>query len=246
MSFRDHFSRAAAGYASFRPHYPDALFDFVAARAPGLDLAWDCGTGSGQAALGLAHHFKRVVATDASATQIAHATPHSAVEYRVAPAERSGLADRSVDLVTAAQALHWFDIAAFWAEVRRVLVPGGVLAVWCYDLLEVGPDVDRILRRFYSETVGPFWPPERRLVETGYRTVPFPFVELPVPTFGMEHAMTLSQLGGYVRTWSATIRYMDARGRDPVDALLEELAPLWGEARTTRWPLAVRAGRQAV
>jgi len=246
VSFRDHFSRAAADYATFRPHYPDALFDFLASRTAGRDLAWDCGTGSGQAALGLARHFNRVVATDASAAQIAYATPHSGVEYGVATAERSGLADRTVDLVTAAQALHWFDLAAFYAEARRVLVPGGVLAVWCYDLLETEPSVDRILRRFYSETVGPFWPPERRLVETGYRTVPFPFAEFPVPAFAMEHPMTLAQLGGYVRTWSATMRHVEARNHDPVDALLEEVAPYWGDTRTTRWPLAVRAGRQAV
>jgi len=246
VSFRNHFSGAAAAYATFRPHYPDALFAFLAAHAPGRALAWDCGTGSGQAALGLARHYTRVLATDASADQIAHATPHSGVEYRVATAERSGLADRSVDLVTAAQALHWFDTHAFFDEVRRVFVPGGVLAVWCYNLLEVEPSIDRVVRRFYTDTVGPFWPAERRLVETGYRTIAFPFPELPVPAFTMEHAMTLSQLGGYVRTWSATMRYVEARGHDPVDALLEELAPYWGDARITRWPLAVRAGRQAV
>ena len=208
-------------------------------------MAWDSGTGSGQAAHGLARHFARVVATDASAAQIAHATPHPRIEYRVVAAERSGLADRSVALAAAAQALHWFDIPAFFAEVRRVLAPDGVIAVWCYHLLEVAPALDAIIGRFYHDTVGPFWPQERRLVETGYRTVAFPFEELPVPAFTMEQPMTLAALGGYVRTWSATLRYVEARGRDPVDGLLEELKPHWGDPgthRLVRWPLAVRTG----
>ena len=151
-----------------------------------------------------------------------------------------------MDLVTAAQAVHWFDIAAFFAEAPRVLVADGVVAVWCYDLPEVMSPVDDLVRRFYAETVGPYWPPERRLVETGYRTIPFPFAEFSVPAFQIEQSLTLTGLTGYVRTWSATRRYVEARGRDPVDQLYPELAPHWGDPslrRSVRWPLALRAGR---
>lgn len=246
MSFADHFSGVSAAYAAFRPRYPQALFDFLAGAAPGRSAAWDCGTGSGQAALGLARYFAQVTATDASEAQIAHATPHPNVAYRVATAEASGLPDRSVDLVTAAQAVHWFDRPRFWAEARRVLRPRGVIAVWTYVLFEIAPDIDSIVRRFYSDTVGPFWPPERRLTEERYRTIDFPFAELAVPELEIVQPVTLEELAGNIRTWSATRGFVERHGRDPVDDLAGELLPVWGDPGTTRiarWPLAVRAGR---
>jgi ubiquinone/menaquinone biosynthesis C-methylase UbiE len=246
LTFQDHFSDAAAGYAIFRPRYPDALFAFLAAAVGRHDLAWDCATGSGQAALGLAPHFSRVIATDASPAQIAHATPHPAVEYRVAPAERSGLAAGSVDLVTVAQALHWLDRSAFYAETRRVLAPGGVVAAWCYVLVRIAPAVDRVMDRFYHNTVGPCWPPERRIADERYRTIEFPFAELPAPEFTIEQALTLDELAGYVRTWSGTRRYAERNGVDPVDNLVAQLREPWGDPgarRVARWPVYLRAGR---
>lgn len=248
MSFRDHFSGAPAEYAAFRPRYPDALFRALARLAPGRELAWDCATGSGQAALGLAPYFRRVVATDASAAQLRAAEPHERVEYRLAVAEHGGLEDASVHLLTVAQALHWFDLEAFYREARRVLAPGGVLAAWCYGLLRVHPEVDPLLERFYTEEVGPYWPPERALVDAGYAGLPFPFRELEVPRVSLEQEMTLWALAGYLRTWSAVQRYRAARGSDPVAPLLEALASWWGEpeqARRVEWPLHVRAGTVA-
>jgi SAM-dependent methyltransferase len=246
VSFADHFSAVSAAYAAFRPTYPDALFDFLAGAAPARNAAWDCGTGSGQAAIGLARHFARVIATDASDAQIAQVAAHPKVTYRVARAEASGLQGGSIDLVTAAQAVHWFDRPRFWTEVRRVLRPGGVVAVWTYGLLEVAAEIDAIVRRFYSETVGPYWPPERRLTEQRYRTIDFPFAEFAVPELMIEQQLTLEETAGYIRTWSATRGFVARHGRDPVDALVTELAPVWGDARMprlARWPLAVRAGR---
>lgn len=247
MSFADHFSGVSAAYAAFRPRYPAALFDFLAQAAPARNAAWDCGTGSGQAAGGLAQHFSHVTATDASEAQIAHAAPHANVTYRVAPAEASGLPDISVDLVTAAQAAHWFDRPRFWAEARRVLRPGGgVIAVWTYVLFEIAPEIDSIVQRFYSATVGPFWPPERRLSEERYRTIDFPFAEFPVPEFEIAERVTLEDAAGYIRTWSATRGFVEGHRRDPVDDLVAELTPVWGDpgtARLARWPIAMRAGR---
>lgn len=245
--FKDHFRPVAQQYASYRPTYPFALFEWLAAQAPARDLAWDCATGSGQAALDLSRCFTRVVATDASAAQIAQAALHERIAYRVAAAEDSGLEAHSVDLVVVAQALHWFDVDRFNLEARRVLQPHGVVAAWCYGLTTIdGNAIDDVIQGFYSEIVGPYWPPERRHIETGYRDLPFPFAVLDTPAFSMHVEWSLVQLLGYLRTWSATARFVEARGRDPVTDLERHLEPMWGspgEARRVSWPLALRVGK---
>jgi SAM-dependent methyltransferase len=246
VTFADYFSGVSAAYAAFRPRYPDALFDFLAQVTPAHDAAWDAGTGSGQAAVGLARYFRSVVATDASRSQIEHATPDPRVSYRVSPAEASGLDTASVDLVTVAQALHWFDRPRFWAEARRVLRVRGVIAVWTYVLFEIAPPIDAIVRRFYSDVVGPFWPPERRITEERYQTIEFPFAEFAAPNFVIEQPLTLDEVAGYIRTWSAARAFVKERGQDPVEGLLDELAPVWGsslQSRWARWPVAMRIGR---
>lgn len=242
----DHFSRQAAGYAVYRPTYPAALFDYLAGVAPARGRAWDCATGSGQAAEGLARLFATVVATDASAAQIAHAHAHPRVEYRVAPAESSGLEARSIDIVTVAQAAHWLDLAAFYAEARRVLVPGGVVALWSYGSASLdSAELSAAFDAFENGTLGAHWPPERRLIVEGYLTIPFPFRELEAPRVTLEQRWTLDELLGYVGTWSASGRYRDATGGDPVCELERDLAPLWGPPERVRrvvWPLGVRVG----
>jgi len=249
--FRDHFSSVAAGYAAYRPHYPDALFAYLASLPPRRDLAWDCACGNGQATLGLATHFTRVIGTDASPAQLEFATPHPRIEYRVGLAERSGLSQGSTDLVTVAQALHWIELEKFYAEVRRVLTPGGagLLAAWTYPNARLeNPGLDGQLQSFYHDTVGPYWPPGRELVETGYRTLPFPFAELtsPPPAFEMTAEWTLEELLGYVGSWSATARFISDRGTDPRDLLRERFTSIWGAPGSRhglRWPLALRVGR---
>jgi ubiquinone/menaquinone biosynthesis C-methylase UbiE len=243
----DHFSRVAVAYASFRPHYPDELFTTLAQVAPGRRRVWDCATGSGQAAVALARSFDHVVASDVSAAQVRQATAHPRVTYHVATAEAPGLAAASFQLVTVAQALHWFDLDRFYSEAMRVLVPGGLLAVWTYANLQVdrGP-IDAVLGEFYIDVIGPYWPEERRLVETGYRTLPFPFDEISIDSPPMVASWTRSRLLGYVRTWSAVQRYVEATGADPVPALGQRIAPHWGDPESPRqieWPLTVRAGR---
>ncbi len=244
--FADHFSRLSAGYAACRPRYPEALFDAIAGASPFHDLAWDCATGTGQAACPLAERFERVLASDASREQIRAAAAHERVRYLVAPAETAPLRSGSVGLVTVAQALHWLDLPAFYAEVRRVLRARGLLVVWTYGTQRVdGGPVDGVIQDFYQRTVGPYWAPERRWVETGYRTLDFPFAELPIPAPIMVADWSLPQFLGYVGTWSAVARCREVTGRDPLAQLAARLRPLWTqpERRRIEWPLSVRAGR---
>ncbi len=245
--FSDHFAPVASQYAAARPGYPPALFAWLAAQCADHALAWDCATGSGQAAVALGAHFAGVIATDASAAQLAQANAHPRVAYRLAPAEQSGLDDGSVDLVTVAQALHWFDLPRFHAEVRRVLKPGGVVAAWSYGIARIeDAAVDALTRDFYHRALAPYWPPERHHVETGYRELAFPFPALPVPALRMAATWTLGELLGYARSWSATARLTAARGEAPWQSFASRLAEGWGDAERTltiTWPLTVLAGR---
>lgn len=242
--FADHFSGHADAYAKFRPRYPAVLFHWLAMNSPSTAVAWDCGTGNGQAALGLAERFARVVATDPSAQQLAQARRHPRVEYRVG-AHESALPDHSAQLVTAAQALHWFDIDAFVREAQRVLEPRGVLAVWCYSLCRIEPSLDELVEFFYRVTIGAYWPAERRLVDEGYRSVALPIDEMSVPPFSMEADLTLPLFLGYVETWSAVQRCIAVRGRETFDSFARSIAERWGLPSTLRkvtFPLHVRAG----
>jgi SAM-dependent methyltransferase len=245
MQFKDRFSGHAAEYAQYRPHYPAELFEYLATTVPDRVCAWDCATGNGQAASALANLFEHVIATDASKNQIANAERNDRISYRVATAEESGLEPGSMSLVTVTQALHWLRIEAFYTEVKRVLKPDGALAICCYNLFEVSPPIDALVTRFYSETVGPYWDPERHLVETGYRTLPFPFAELEPPKFRMQASWSLNHLLGYLGTWSATKKFIATNGFDPVASLTAELTKLWGDPammRKIEWPLNMRVG----
>ncbi len=246
MSFKDHFSKQAAGYAQFRPTYPQELFDYLGNIAPSRQLAWDCGTGNGQAAVGLASVFDSDIATDASEKQITNAALHQRVDYRVAPAEDCGIDSETVDLIMVAQALHWFDLSGFYAEAQRVLKPDGVLAASAYNLLQIEPVIDEVVNRYYYEVVGSFWPPERKLVER-FADLPFTFQKIDPPKFEMRASWNLDHLVGYLRTWSSTQRFIAAKGSDPLNQIMDELRAAWGAPEQTRnvvWPLILRVGRK--
>jgi len=246
MNFKDHFSKQSADYAKYRPHYPEQLFEYLASISPAQKVAWDCGTGNGQAALGLAPDFDLVIATDPSEKQIRHATPHEKIKYVVAPAEATDILPQTVDLITVAQALHWFDFERFNAEVRCVAQPRAIIAVWMYNLLHTEPAVTKIINEYYFDIVGPYWPSERKHIESEYRTIPFPFVEIKPPTFSLEAAWNLGELLGYLNTWSATQRYIAQNGSQPLDKITDKLAAAWGDPKIKKhiaWPLLLRVGK---
>lgn len=243
--FADYFSGHADAYAAHRPTYPRALLQYLDGIAPTGRYAWDVATGSGQAATALANTGRRVLATDASARQVGRATPHPGVRYVVALAESPPLPDRSVGLVTVAQALHWFDVDRFFRQVHRVLIKDGVAAVWAYGLFRTTPTIDTLIVQFHDDTVGRYWPRERGHIEAMYRDLPFPFRRLDTPGFVMEADWSLERVLGYLSTWSAVRRYVADKGSDPLTRLGADLREAWGDAETRRvsWPLLVRVGR---
>jgi SAM-dependent methyltransferase len=245
-TFKDHFSTRSADYAAYRPTYPSALVDTLADLSPATDTALDVGCGTGQLSVLLAERFSRVIATDASAQQVGQGTPHERVEYRTAPAEASGLPDGSVDCLTAAQAAHWFDLPTFYAEARRVLKPGGVLALIAYGIMQVDAATDPVIQHFYWKVIGPYWPPERRHVEEGYRSFDFPFEELAPPPLAIKIAWCRDDLLGYVGTWSAVRGAERELGSAPVDEFRRALETVWPDAeerRPVRFPISMRLGR---
>jgi SAM-dependent methyltransferase len=248
VSFIDLFSDSADLYASARPRYPDTLIDFIARSSPSLDVAWDCGTGNGQAAVDLARHFKAVWATDPSQAQIDHAIPCSGVTYSAQPAERVSFADNSVDAITIAQALHWFDLGRFFPEARRVLKTGGFFCAWGYSWSHVEPAIDAVMQATVLEPIHTYWAAQNALLWDGYRNVQLPFKAVDVPSFSIRMDWTLLQYMAYVHTWSATRRAIQAEGPGFFEAACKQMESVWGgseRVREVRMPLAVIAGVSA-
>ncbi len=242
---KDNFSKQSELYAKHRPQYPQDLFSYLQSLVSPHDAAWDCATGNGQIASGLAPFFKHIYATDISQNQLNHAVQAHNIEYSICPAEHPPFADHSMNLVTVAQAIHWFDFDAFYAAVKRVLHPGGVLAVIGYGNADVDDAVNAVVHRFYVGPVGPYWDPERDYVDNHYQTIPFPFEELETPTFEIQHLWTREQFCGYINTWSAVQHYKDDHnGEDPVPPFEAELAAVWpGKHLPVHFPMFLRLAR---
>jgi len=242
--FKDHFSGQSAHYARHRPQYPAGLFQFLAVLTSNHAQAWDCATGNGQAAIALSEYFEGVVATDASSAQIDAAIAHPGVTYRVAAAEDSQIEADSIDLITVGQALHWFDLERFFAEAERVLVRGGVLAAWCYELCKVSKGCDAVVDELYAGILAEFWPPERRLIEERYTGINLPGRPLESSEFEMGVTWTVADMLGYLRTWSGSAHYQRVHGADPVSKIEPALRAEWGAGRRpVRWPLTLLVSR---
>jgi SAM-dependent methyltransferase len=247
MSYAHLFTKQSGSYSKFRPSYPEALFDFLAEECPRRELVWDVGTGNGQAARSLAHRFDKVIATDVAEAQIAAATPEPRVTFLVSPAEKSPLESGTADLVSVAQALHWFHLDAFYAEVRRVLRPGGLIAVWTYGWFTTDEPLHSLVDNYGKVFLGPYWTSRSKIVEEGYRSLPFPFAEVQAPRFQMSADWTYPQLRGYLDSWSATQLYKDREGgKDPYDTVRSRIEEAWGDPDRIHpivWDLTLKVGR---
>lgn len=230
MHFIDNFSNHATLYAHYRPGYPKELFAFLASLCEVHHFAWDCATGNGQAAIILSGFFDHVYATDASSEQLQNAIRHPAISYKVTPAECSGLDSSSVDLITVATALHWFNLDLFYTEAKRVMKPNGKIAAWTYSMPEISSQIDRIVRKFHDETIGQFWQYQNHLVALKYTTIAFPFKRIQTPPFRITAELTLDEFIHYIDTWSAVQKFIISNGFNPTDALGNELKPYWPES----------------
>ncbi len=246
MGFKDHFSDVSADYARARPGYPAELFEYLAGLAPGRQRAWDCATGTGQAAAGLSGWFDEVRATDASRNQIDNARPVQNIQYSVSPAENTPFPANFFDLVNVSTALHWFDMEKFYGEVRRVTRPGGILAVYAYTLFKISPDLDRIIKAGIFDPIEDYWPPERKIIDDEYRTIPFPFEEVDPPEFSIAMDWSFSDLQAYLGTWSAVRNFEKTQGEGPLNEAMKKLRAAWGSAgarRSVSMELFMRVGR---
>jgi SAM-dependent methyltransferase len=246
-AFKDHFSDRAARYATYRPQYPAALAAYLTSIAPATETAWDVGCGSGQFSTQLGDRFARVIAADASADQIALAQPHSHVEYVIATAEQPPIEDHSIDLITAAQAAHWFDLPSFYREVERVARPNAAIALFTYGITVVDGPPREIVDHLYYDALETWWPPERRHTENGYAHFEFPFAEITPPSIEMAVDWTVDELIGYIGTWSAVRALERAEGDATTQKVAEDLRATWGDVarRRVSWPLGMRVGRVA-
>lgn len=243
LKFKDHFSENSEEYKRFRPKYPAELFSYLALISTEQQKAWDCATGTGQAAVSLAEYFSTVIATDASETQIKNAEKKQGVTYQLATAENSNIENNSIDLITVAQALHWFNIDEFSKEANRVLKEKGILSVWTYNFLSIQEDIDEIIFYLYDTILGDYWPEERKMVEDRYKSIQLPFKELENPSFKMSANWNLPQLIGYLCTWSATKNYQKKFGVNPVENVYEKIVDIWGDSEkitSVEWPLSLR------
>lgn len=243
--FTDNFSKQSETYQKFRPSYPNQLFAYLSSLTTEHDLAWDCGTGNGQSAAGLARFYEVVYASDPSKAQIENAAQNPKIRYKVEMAEKSSLEDKSVDILTVAQAIHWFDFDKFYAEAKRVLKQNGVIAVWTYTLPSISSEIDSLIRHFHDNIVGEFWQAENKLVENEYTTIPFPFVEIETPAFTIDKLLLREDLIGLLRSWSATQKYIDKHDQNPIDQIDSELLSLWpdDQQRPAKWKLILKVGR---
>jgi SAM-dependent methyltransferase len=246
--FKDNFSKQSGIYLKYRPTYPAELFQYLSSLTQDHNLAWDCGTGNGQSAISLTQYYKAVYATDPSEQQIKNALPNSKITYKVEKAEQPGLEDNTVDLITIAQAIHWFDFDKFYTEVKRVLKKEGIIAAWAYGLPGISPEIDPVLKHFHDEIIGEFWQNENRLIDKEYSTIPFPFKQLSPPHFKICKSLSLNDLLGLVSSWSAVQRFIDQNSYNPVEELEGQLLKLWGNRdhnKEVTWNLILKIGQNA-
>lgn len=241
---KDNFSDKSELYKQYRPEYPSELVDFICSKVNSFDKAWDCATGSGQMATSLSKRFKTVEATDISNQQLANAIRFPNINYSNQPAEATNFQDAAFDLITVAQAIHWFDFDRFYSEARRTLKPDGLIAVIGYGQPTVNNEVDDVIFHFYETILGKYWDPERKFIDDNYETVPFPFDKIECPQFSINYCTTAERFLGYLGTWSAIKHYMKSNANNPIDLIRDDLIKAWGGEieRIVKWPVLTLIG----
>ena len=242
----DNFSKQSAQYSLYRPRYPQALYEFLYSHISGKEAAWDCGTGNGQVAVELSRRMTHVWATDISENQLKQAPAITNITYIQTRAEQTDFPSNTFNLITIAQAIHWFDFEKFYQEVYRMAKPNALIAAWGYGLLHINSLLDPIVEAFYSDQIGNYWDSERKYIDEAYQTIPFPFKEIPSPGFAIEVSWTLPELEGYFNTWSSVQKYMAKHQHNPVTPFIEQLRAHWQtptDRKTIRFPVFMRAGR---
>lgn len=240
---KDNFSSDSDKYAQYRPHYPEAMYDYLKQLVPVKERAWDCGTGNGQVAEKLSAFFREIFATDISTQQLMNAFPKPNIRYSKQRAEKTNFPDSFFDLVTVAQAIHWFDFGQFYQEVRRTLKPGGYIAVIGYGLFRSNEATNRVIDHFYNDIIGPYWDSERKYLDEAYQSIPFPFEEFETPDFSNDMNWSLERLLGYLNTWSAVKHYIKEKGENPVDLIEEDLQESFGGRGEVNFPILFRLGK---
>jgi ubiquinone/menaquinone biosynthesis C-methylase UbiE len=245
---KDNFSVQSDGYSRFRPVYPLSLYKEILSHVASFQHCWDCATGNGQIASVMADRFEIVNATDISKEQLEKAPNLPRVSFEVCRAEATPFDNDVFDLITVGQAVHWFDFESFNKEVKRVGKNGCVIAVIGYGLMYVDRASDAALMEFYEGTIGKYWDPERKHIDSHYASIPFPFEEMPLSKeFSIDVSWNLAQLEGYLNTWSSVNRYIKQNGKNPVSSFIEQLRTLgiWNddELKEVHFPLFVKLGR---
>lgn len=241
------FANNAENYRRYRPDYPDQLFHYLAMLSDNHENAWDVATGNGQAAIGLAQSFSKVYASDISTRQLENAHQRKNIKYFVGRAEQCKFPDESMDIITVAQALHWFDIDKFFAEAKRILKPGGILAVWNYQLLQINHEVDAVIRHLYENVLKNYWPNQRETLENNFSDYQFPFQTIPTPDFKVEKTWTFDQVIGYLNSWSATQNYIQQEQKNPISQLSQKLIFAWCDTnhmKKVQWPIKLTVCRK--
>lgn len=242
---KDNFSDKSDKYAKYRPTYPQEMLDFILSLLDKKENAWDCGTGTGQIAIELSKEFNNVYATDISKTQLDNAIKKDNIFYSVQSAEKTNFNNKTFDLITVAQAIHWFDFDKFYFEVKRTLKDNGLIAVIGYGLIQIDEKVDEIILDFYKNVVGSYWDKERKYIDENYKTIPFPFNEIEAPEFYIKSEWTFEHLLGYFETWSAIKHFIQANQYNPVDNIFDKLKEAWGNdlSKKITFPVLLRIGK---
>ncbi|WP_121665832.1 class I SAM-dependent methyltransferase [Mesonia aquimarina] len=241
---KDNFSKDSDNYAKYRPQYPTDLYEYLFSLCNNFEKAWDCGTGNGQIAKTLAEKFKQVEATDISENQLKQAPELANINYSIQQAEKTNFPDHQFNLITVAQAIHWFEFNDFYKEVKRTLQPNGILAVIGYGLLTINPEIDKIIHHFYENIISEYWDKERKYIEENYQTIPFPFKELETPSFEINYKWNAEDLLNYLNTWSAVKHYQEKNNENPIQLIINEIQETWGnKKREVKFPILLRIGK---